>query len=81
MGKDVQFCNILNTLQLLINIVLPRINKVICDKYISVVVPGSEFRIVDSHRSYVQSIMRSVTGSTRSEKLKTNLQHRNDKHR
>ena len=47
-------------------VVLPCINKVICDKFISHLVPGSEFHIVqlgftlDTHRSYIRSIARSV---------------------
>ena len=43
-SKNVQFCNILSTLQLFINIVA--VNKVVCDKFTSQVVPGSEFCIV-----------------------------------
>ena len=43
-SKNVQFCNILSTLQLFINIVA--VNKVVCDKFTSQVVPGSEFLIV-----------------------------------
>ena len=39
-----KFCNILSTLQLSINIVA--VNKVVCDKFTSKVVPGSEFCIV-----------------------------------
>ena len=42
--KNVQFCNVLSTLQSFINIVA--VNKVVCDKFTPQVVPGSEFRMV-----------------------------------
>ena len=46
MGKEQErtIFNILSTLQLFINIVA--VNKVVCDKFTSQVVSGSEFRIV-----------------------------------
>ena len=46
-NKNVQFCNILNTLQLFIDIVVsPSIKKVMCDKFTSQVVPRISYCII-----------------------------------